>query len=239
MGSFGGLEILRPLADNGAMLTAREPKDEVLRRVAACGVIAVIRASSTDSLLEVARALLAGGVISIEVTMTTPGALDGIRLLSEQLDGDGAVIGVGTVMDVDTCRRAIESGARYVVSPHFDAAVVEATRRLGAVSIPGALTPSEILRAAAGGADVVKVFPSAGLGPSYFRDVLSPLPHLKLMPTGGVDPANAGEWIRAGAVCVGAGASLVPKEAVSKKDWATITANARTMVDTVRKARER
>ena len=218
------------------MSTAQESKQRTLERITTCGVVAVIRASSTDQLLDFGRALLEGGVVSIEVTMTTPWALDGIRRLAEKFAGE-AVIGVGTVMDADTCRRAITAGAQYVVSPHFDAQVVSTTRELGKVSIPGAMTPTEILRAAAGGADVVKVFPSAGLGPSYFRDVLAPLPHLKLMPTGGVDPKNAGDWIKAGAVCVGAGASLVPKDAVAKKDWATIAANARTMVESVRKAR--
>jgi 2-dehydro-3-deoxyphosphogluconate aldolase/(4S)-4-hydroxy-2-oxoglutarate aldolase len=215
---------------------SRETKEHVLERMTGCGVIAVIRAASTDALLDVGRALFAGGVVSIEVTMTTPGALEGIRMLSQGL-GPEAVIGVGTVLDAETCRRAIDAGARYVVSPHFDPQIVAATRELGAVSMPGAFTPTEILRAWAGGADVVKVFPSASVGPGFLRDVLAPLPHVKLMPTGGVDPKNAGDWIKAGAVCVGAGASLMPKEAVAKKDWTTITANARTMVESVRKAR--
>ena len=218
------------------MAMGHETREEILRRITDCGVIAVIRASSTDQLLDVGRALLAGGVIGVEVTMTTPGALDGIRMLSREL-GPGVVVGVGTVMDAEACRRAIDAGTQYVVSPHFDEHVVAATRERGKVSMPGAMTPTEILRAAAGGADVVKVFPSAGLGPQYFRDVLAPLPNLKLMPTGGVDPKNAGEWIKAGAVCVGAGASLVPKDAVARKDWGAITANARTMVESVRRAR--
>lgn len=226
------------LRDNAPIMpTHDETKEQVLKRLMDCGVIAVIRASSTEQLLEVGRALLAGGVIGVEVTMTTPGALEGIPMLCEELAPDGAVIGVGTVMDADTCRKAIDAGARYVVSPHFDPSVVAATRERGRISIPGAMTPTEILRAASGGADVVKVFPSAGLGPNYFRDLLAPLPHLKLMPTGGVDPKNAGEWIHAGAVCVGAGSSLVPKEAVAKRDWKAITDNARTMVESVRKAR--
>lgn len=215
---------------------AQETRDQVLARITACGVIAVIRAASTEPLPDLAKALLAGGVVSIEVTMTTPGALEGIRMLAQRFGGE-AVIGVGTVLDVETCRRAIQAGAHYVVSPHFDAQIVAATLELGKVSMPGAFTPTEILRAWAGGADVVKVFPSASVGPNYFRDVLAPLPHVRLMPTGGVDPKNAGDWIRAGAVCVGAGASLMPKEAVAKKDWPTITANARTMVESVRKAR--
>ena len=222
---------------NGPMPTLIEPKDQVLKRLLDCGVIAVIRTDSTGRLLDVGRALLAGGVIGIEITMTTPGALAAIHSLAEHLSPQGAILGVGTVMDADTVRRAVEAGARYVVSPHFDPAVVNATRELGAVSMPGAFTPTEILRAAHGGADVVKVFPSAGLAPSYFRDVLAPLPHLKLMPTGGVTPTNAGDWITAGAACVGAGASLVPKDAVANRDWTTITENARTMVESVRKAR--
>ena len=219
------------------MRKSDETKEDVLRRMLACGVVAVIRSSSTDQLLDVARALLAGGVISIEVTMTTPGALEGIRMLSDELASEGAIIGVGTVMDADTCLKAIDAGARYVVSPHFDPAIVAATRQRQQVSIPGAMTPTEILRAAGAGADIVKVFPSAGLGPGFIRDVLNPLPHLKLIPTGGVTPANAGEWIKAGSVCVGAGASLMPKEVVARRDWKTITDNARTMVESVRKGR--
>jgi 2-dehydro-3-deoxyphosphogluconate aldolase/(4S)-4-hydroxy-2-oxoglutarate aldolase len=231
------LEIRRQPADNAFMPTPPPSRDELLAGITSCGVVAVIRAASTESLLDVARALLAGGVTNIEVTMTTPGALAGIWALGERFAREGAMIGVGTVMDVQTVRQAADAGAAYVVSPHFDPEIVAATRELGRVSIPGAFTPTEFLRAAAGGADVVKVFPSAAVGPNYFRDVLAPLPHLKLMPTGGVTPTNAGEWLRAGAVCVGAGASLMPKEAVAKKDWKLITDNARTMVESVRQAR--
>ena len=210
-------------------------RDQTLDRLTRCGVIAVLRLPSIDPIPDIARALLAGGVVGIEVTMTTPGALDGIRQLSKGfLD---AVVGVGTVMDPATARAAIDAGARYVVSPHFDPAVVAATREAGAASMPGAFTPTEILRAATGGADVVKVFPSAGLAPSYFRDVLAPLPHLKLMPTGGVTAQNVGDWIKAGAVCVGSGALLVPKDAIANRDWATITNNARAFVEGVRAAR--
>lgn len=214
------------------------PLDPVstLRRVLACGVIAVLRLDSTRSLTAIARALLAGGVTNVEVTMTTPGALDGTRALAAEF-GETLVPGVGTVLDVPTCEAAVAAGARYVVSPHFDPAVVSATKRLGGVSMPGAFTPTEMLRAWAGGADVVKVFPSAAVGPNYIRDVLAPLPHLRLMPTGGVDARNAADWIRAGAVCVGAGASLVPKDALARGDWPAITANARAFVAAVAAAR--
>jgi 2-dehydro-3-deoxyphosphogluconate aldolase/(4S)-4-hydroxy-2-oxoglutarate aldolase len=216
--------------------TMQPSRDQILDHVTRCGVIAVLRLPSIEPLADIARALLAGGVVSIELTMTTPNALEGVRRLSAEFEE--AVVGVGTVMDAAAARAAIAAGAMYVVSPHFDPAIVAATRDLWRVSMPGAFTPTEILRAWEGGADVVKVFPSAGLGPNYFRDVLAPLPHLKLMPTGGVDTKNVGEWIRAGAVCVGAGTSLVSKDAVARRDWAAITANARAMVDGVRAARQ-
>jgi 2-dehydro-3-deoxyphosphogluconate aldolase/(4S)-4-hydroxy-2-oxoglutarate aldolase len=162
--------------------------------------------------------------------------LEGIARLSREF-GTQAMIGVGTVLDAQTCRNAIEAGAEYVVSPGFDEAVHSATKAHKKLSLPGAMTPTEILRAWNAGADVVKVFPSTALGPGYFKDVLAPLPHVRLMPTGGVDAKNAGDWLRAGAVCVGAGSNLVPKDALARKDWAAITANARLFVDAVRAAR--
>lgn len=209
----------------------------VLRRLLDCGVVAVLRLPTADLLPDVARALVAGGVVAIEVTMTTPDAIEGISRLTKEL-GDQAIIGVGTVLDAQTCRNAIEAGAQYVVSPAFDEAVHQAAKDNGKLSMPGAMTPTEILRAWNAGADIVKVFPSTALGPAYFRDVLAPLPHIKLMPTGGVDKGNVGDWIRAGAVCVGAGSNLVSKEAVAKKDWTSITANAKTFVEAVRAARK-
>ncbi len=201
-----------------------------------CGVVAVIRAPSTDVLPFIADALIAGGVINIEVTMSTPDAIAGIEVLTGHL-GDKVVIGVGTVLDVATAREAISAGAAFVVSPMFDAEIVAATLALERISMPGAYTPTEIVHAAKAGADIVKVFPATTLGPGYFKDLLAPLPHLKLTPTGGVDATNAGEWIKAGAVCVGAGSSLVSKTAISKKDWPAITASARAFVEAVRSAR--
>lgn len=209
----------------------------ILQRLLDGGVIAVLRLRSIDSLPHIARALIAGGVSSIELTMTTPGAIDGISRLTREL-GDSAIIGVGTVLDSLTCREAIGAGAQYVVSPIFDDAVHQMAHNLGKLSLPGAMTPTEIMRAWTAGADIVKVFPSTALGPGYIRDVLAPLPKVRLMPTGGVDAENAGDWIRAGAVCVGAGSNLVSKDAVEKKDWVAITANARALVAAVRAARD-
>jgi 2-dehydro-3-deoxyphosphogluconate aldolase/(4S)-4-hydroxy-2-oxoglutarate aldolase len=211
-------------------------KEQLLQTVIDAGVIAVIRAPSADLLLPIAEALLEGGVPAVEVTMSTPDAIRGIARLVEAL-GDRAVIGVGTVLDAATCRAAIAAGAEFVLSPSFDEGVVAMTREHGKISVPGAFTPTEILRAWNAGADVVKVFPSTALGPQYFKDLLAPLPHLKLTPTGGVDAKNAGDWIKAGAVCVGAGSSLVSKEAMAKQDWPAITANARAFVTAIRAAR--
>jgi 2-dehydro-3-deoxyphosphogluconate aldolase/(4S)-4-hydroxy-2-oxoglutarate aldolase len=213
-------------------------KEQNLKTVSDAGVVAVIRANSKDQLVGITEALLAGGVPAIEVTMSTPKAISGIEMLADRF-GDRAVIGVGTVIDAPTARDAIAAGAQFVVSPVFDEQIVSTTRRYGKIMIPGAFTPTEILRAWSAGADVVKVFPSTVLGPQFFKDILAPLPQLRLTPTGGVDVKNAGDWIKAGAVFVGAGSSLVTKDALAKSDWAAVTANARAFVEAVRSARQK
>ena len=211
-------------------------KETNLKTVADAGVVAVIRAHSKDQLKGLTEALLAGGVPAIEVTMSTPKAIAGIEMLADHF-GDKAVIGVGTVIDPATARDAIAAGAQFVVSPVFDEEIVATTRRYGKIMVPGAFTPTEILRAWTHGADVVKVFPSTALGPQYFKDLLAPLPQLRLTPTGGVDIKNAAEWIKAGTVFVGAGSSLCTKDALTKNDWASVTANAKAFVETIRAAR--
>ncbi|HYO10452.1 MAG TPA: bifunctional 4-hydroxy-2-oxoglutarate aldolase/2-dehydro-3-deoxy-phosphogluconate aldolase [Tepidisphaeraceae bacterium] len=211
-------------------------KEHYFQQLADCGVIAVIRAPSKDLLPDIADALVAGGVLGIEVTMSTPKAIEGIELLADRM-GDKIVIGVGTVLDAATAADAIHAGAQFVLSPAFDPEVVATTKRYGKISVPGAFTPTEIVRAWTAGADVVKVFPSTALGPAYFKDILAPLPQIKLTPTGGVDVKNAGEWIKAGAVFLGAGSALVSKDAMNKKDWAGITANAKAFTEAVRAAR--
>ena len=211
-------------------------KEQYFNQIAESGVIAVIRAPAQEMLIDIANALLAGGVPAIEVTMSTPKAIAGIEMLADRL-GDKCVVGVGTVLDAATAKDAIQAGAQFVVSPTFEPEIVETTRRYGKISVPGAFTPTEIMRAWGAGADVVKVFPSTALGPSYFKDILAPLPQLKLTPTGGVDLKNAGEWIKAGAVFLGAGSALVSKDAMAKKDWPAITNNAKAFVDAVRTAR--
>src|SRR3954468_11739933 len=211
-------------------------KDQLFEQMLAAGVVAVIRAQSKEQLAPIAQALLEGGVPSIEVTMSTPKALAGIEALADAI-GDKAIIGVGTVLDAHTARDAISAGAQFVISPVLDEEIIATTKRYGKISIPGGFTPTEILRAWTAGADVVKVFPSTSLGPTYFKDLAGPLPQIRLTPTGGVDLKNAGDWIKAGAACVGAGSSLVTKDAMTKGDWASITANARAFVQAVAQAR--
>jgi 2-dehydro-3-deoxyphosphogluconate aldolase/(4S)-4-hydroxy-2-oxoglutarate aldolase len=209
---------------------------DIVARLRAAGVVAVLRAESADELADITNALLSGGVTAVEVTTTTPDAVSGIAQLRE-LFGERALLGVGTVLDPKTAHDAIAAGAQFVVSPTCDSQIIKATHAANRVSIPGAYTPSEILAAHRAGADVVKVFPSGALGPGYFKDLLAPLPFLKLMPTGGVDSTNAGPWIKAGAVCVGAGSALVPKDAVRGGDWPAITKLAEAFVRSVSAAR--
>ena len=141
--------------------------------------------------MRVAEAIAEGGVTAIEVTMTTPNALAVIEDVSRQL-GDAVVVGVGSVLDAETTRRAVDAGARYVVSPVFKREIVDEAHRLGVPAMPGCFTPTEILAATEAGADIVKVFPADVLGMAFFKGVLAPMPHLKLMPTGGVSLTNAG-----------------------------------------------
>ncbi len=209
---------------------------ETIHAIEACGVVAVIRLTDATKLSAVVEALAAGGVRAIEVTMTVPGA---IRLI-EQISGTlpaGFVLGAGTVLDPETARQAILAGAQFVVSPVFREGVVRLCHRYGVAAMPGCFTPTEILEAWEAGADIVKVFPATALGPGYFKDVRGPLPQVRLMPTGGVSLANAGDWITAGAVAVGVGTALVDGKAVAAGRFDVITATAAQFVAAVAAAR--
>lgn len=208
----------------------------VLDRIIDCGVVAVLRADSPTELMDVSKALREGGVVAIEVTMTVPGALKVIEEAAAKMTD--TIVGVGTVLDPETARAAILAGAEYVVSPTLNLGVIEMTKRYGKVVMPAGFTPTEILTAWQAGADVVKVFPAGVGGPSYFKDVLGPLPQVKLMPTGGVNAETTPQFIKNGAVAVGAGSAMVDKKAVADKDWATLTKTAKAFVDAVAKARE-
>jgi 2-dehydro-3-deoxyphosphogluconate aldolase/(4S)-4-hydroxy-2-oxoglutarate aldolase len=212
--------------------------DPVVQRIYEAGIVAIMRRTEAALAVETAEALLAGGVSVVEVTLNTPGAEEMLRALAQRL-GDRMLIGAGTVMSRQEVDRALAAGARFIVSPHTDGDVIAASRRAAVPSIPGAFTPTEIVRAWQLGASVVKVFPVGSVGPRYLRDVLAPLTELPLLPTGGVTLENAAEFIRAGARGLGLGSDLVSPKAVAERDFDSITERARRFVDEVRKGRAR
>lgn len=208
----------------------------IVDRLIDAGAVAVIRLPDASRGEVLVNALLDGGVSAIEVTLTTSGALELITALTKTF-GDALVIGAGSVLDAETARRSIGAGARYIVSPVLDAEVLAAAHAHDVPALPGAYSPTEILRAYHAGADLVKLFPAELLGPGFIRNVLAPMPFLELMPTGGVTPQNVGQWIDAGAVAVGLGAALVDPKLVNAGDFDAITARARTVTEGIASAR--
>jgi 2-dehydro-3-deoxyphosphogluconate aldolase/(4S)-4-hydroxy-2-oxoglutarate aldolase len=213
-------------------------KGKNLHRIRETGIVAVIRAPSSTELIDVSRALAEGGVDCVEITMTTPNALEAIGAVSEAL-GDSVLVGVGSVLDPETARAAILAGAEFVVGPVLNEDVIRLCRRYSKIVVPGAFTPTEILRAWEAGADVVKVFPAGVGGPAYFKAIKGPLPQVRLTPTGGVDLGTAADFIRAGAEFLGVGSALVKKDLLAARDFAGIgnlAAEYRKVVVEARKA---
>jgi 2-dehydro-3-deoxyphosphogluconate aldolase/(4S)-4-hydroxy-2-oxoglutarate aldolase len=207
-----------------------------LGRIVDGGLVAIVRLDQEAPLQAVVEALCLGGIDVIEVTMTTPGALDALKDASASL-GNRVLLGAGTVLDSETARAAILAGARFIVSPTLSTDVTKLCHRYGVVSIPGAYTPTEILAAWELGADLVKVFPAGSLGPQYIRDVLAPLPQIRLVPTGGVNLTNIRAFVEAGATAVAVGGNLVSKSVIARGDYETLTQTARQFrvaVDTAR-----
>src|SRR5437868_14983554 len=189
-----------------------------LRHVLDCGIVAVVRSPDSRQLVEVCRALADGGVTVAEITMTVPGALEVVRQVRQAL-GDRLLLGAGTVLDPETARAALLAGAEYIVAPTVNLEVIRLCRRYDKLVMPGAFTPTEILTAWEAGADVVKVFPAEVVGPAFFKAVRAPLPQVKLMPTGGVNLQTAGEFLKAGACCLGVGGQLVDPQLVAKREF--------------------
>jgi 2-dehydro-3-deoxyphosphogluconate aldolase / (4S)-4-hydroxy-2-oxoglutarate aldolase len=206
------------------------------RLIEELGIVAVIRLKDPARVHPVVEALAAGGVRALEVTMTVPRAIELIRELARGVP-EGFMLGAGTVIDADTAHAVIDAGASFVVSPVFRRDVIAACHDRDVPAIPGCFTPTEILAAHEAGADIIKVFPATALGPQFIRDLRAPLPHLKLMPTGGVTIHNAGDWIRAGAVAVGIGSALLNPDAIGNGRFDVITDSARRLVATVSDAR--
>lgn len=211
---------------------------ECTQHILESGAIAVIRMRQTDNLLPVAEALLAGGVDVLEVTMTTPGALDHIRALSRHVAAS-ALIGVGSVLTAHQVEQAIDAGAQFVVSPILQPAVIATAHAHGAPALPGVFTPTEAQQASECGADLLKVFPAHIVGRRFISALLAPLPHLKLVPTGGIQPDTAGEWLLAGASAVGLGGSLVDQSAITEGRFSVLTERARTLRRSIAEARAR
>ncbi|MBC7352369.1 MAG: bifunctional 4-hydroxy-2-oxoglutarate aldolase/2-dehydro-3-deoxy-phosphogluconate aldolase [Thermogutta sp.] len=208
----------------------------VLARILDCGVVAVMRSDRGDVLADVAEKLASGGVTAIEVTFTVPRAHRVLEAVASRL-GDRIVLGAGTVLDPETARIAILSGAEFIVSPTLNVAVIEMCKRYGKLVFPGAFTPTEILTAWQAGADIVKVFPADVGGPAYFKAIHGPLPSIRLMPTGGVDLDTAADFIRAGACALGVGSALVRPQLVRSGNLTEIESLARQFVEIVRQAR--
>src|SRR5437016_12664650 len=207
-----------------------------LERVIDTGIVAILRAPSGELLADVAEALAAGGVDVVEVTFTVPQADQVLRQVASRL-GARVLLGAGTVLDTETARIAMLSGAEFIVSPAVNLDVIEMCRRYGKLVMPGAMTPTEVLSAWQAGAEIVKVFPCDSLGPGYIKALHGPLPQVRLMPTGGVNLDTAAAFLKAGACALGVGSSLVEPKAMAAGDLQRIESLARQYVELVKRTR--
>jgi 2-dehydro-3-deoxyphosphogluconate aldolase / (4S)-4-hydroxy-2-oxoglutarate aldolase len=212
-------------------------KETNLRHVLDLGIVAVVRSPDSRQLVEVCRALADGGVTVVEITLTVPDALDVLRQVRQAL-GDRLLLGAGTILDPETARAALLAGAEYLVSPTVNLDVIRLCQRYDKLVMPGAFTPTEILSAWEAGADIVKVFPAEVLGPPFFKAVRSPLPQVRLMPTGGVDLTTAAKFLEAGACCLGIGSQLIEPRAVAERNFDRIRELARQYVAIVKQSRQ-
>lgn len=212
-------------------------KPEIVQRIRATGLIPVVRADSAELAMRAVEAIKAGGVDVLEVTMTVPGAIGVIEELAATFRNE-VVIGAGTVLDPETAGKCIDSGAQFVVSPSLNEETIAFCRKRNVAVFPGALTPTEVVRAWNAGADAVKVFPAGAVGgPSYLRALKAPLPEIELVPTGGVSLQTAADFIKAGAMALGVGADLVDTKALREGRDEVITERARQFLEIVREAR--
>lgn len=212
-------------------MTKQQILDDILKRKA----VAVLRVKEEDKLKKVINAIAEGGVTVMEITMTVPNAIALIEKMTKELTSD-VIIGVGSVLDKATAEAAIKAGARYVVSPILRREVIETAVKHDIPVMPGCFTPTEIYTAFEMGADIAKVFPADVVGMPFFKAILAPMPHLKLMPTGGVTLTNAGEWLKTGACAVGLGSALVDDKAIQQEIYAQLTKNAEMIMNSIRSA---
>ena len=213
-------------------------KENRLKIIEESILVAVIRAEKADQAISIARAVADGGIVSIEITMTVPDAINVIREVHKVLGGR-ILLGAGTVMDAENARLAIKAGAEFIVSPILNTDVIRVCRKHSIIAIPGAFTPTEIFAAWISGADIVKLFPASIGGPELLKDLRGPFPQIKFMPTGGVTLENVGRFIRAGAVAVAVGGNIVDKKAVSLGKFEVISENSRKFLDAIESVRVR
>ncbi|MFW6457092.1 MAG: bifunctional 4-hydroxy-2-oxoglutarate aldolase/2-dehydro-3-deoxy-phosphogluconate aldolase [Planctomycetota bacterium] len=211
-------------------------RHEQIQRIRETAFIAVLRADSSEQLIEVGHALKAGGCNLIEVTMTTPNALSVIEKATEEL-GNDVLLGAGSVLDAETARAAILAGAEYIVSPVTNYDMIEMAHRYDKVTMPGAYTPTEAINAYQAGADFVKVFPAGIGGPKLIKAMLAPMPQLSLVPTGGVNLDTIVDFLDAGAAACGVGSALVKKSALQSGDMDVIKRTAAAFMEKVRTIR--
>ncbi|SRR5581483_2534791 len=211
-------------------------KLEIIDRILNPGIVAIIRADSSEQLIDAATALYEGGVTGMEITMTTPNALQVISDVRKKF-GDKVLIGVGSVLDTETARAAILAGSEFVVTPVTKPDVIALCNRYSKPIASGAYTPTEALTAHESGADFVKLFPADQLGPQYIKNILAPLPMLSIIPTGGVTVQTAESFIKAGCVALAAGSSLVSKDVLKSGDWKKLSETAAAFVEAVKNAR--
>ncbi len=222
-------QIKKTLVDN-----EEEIDLSVLQNIYENGLVGIIRGVQPDDILDVAKSLHQGGIHTLEITADTPRILQVIEQLREELPEE-VIVGAGTVLDAETARAVIMAGAQFVFSPTVNIDMIQMTKRYGVVSIPGALTPTEILTAYEAGGDVIKVFPARSAGPNYIKDVNGPLSHIPLMPTGGINLDNIMDYFQAGAVAAGLGGSLVQaKKKYTETDLAELTEKAKAYVEKVK-----
>jgi 2-dehydro-3-deoxyphosphogluconate aldolase/(4S)-4-hydroxy-2-oxoglutarate aldolase len=216
-------------------VTTRVQKSIVLERIRACGWVAIVRCDTTEEALRIAEGCARGGAAAVEITFSVPDAPQVIQALTDRFATTELLVGAGTVLTADMARTALQAGAQYIIAPHFDAATVQFCVGERVAVMPGAMTPTEIVTAHRAGADVIKIFPGESLGPTFVRAVRAPLPHIALMPTGGVSIDNIGTWLEAGVFALGIGTYV--SAPAKRGDFAGVATRAREISDKIRALR--
>jgi 2-dehydro-3-deoxyphosphogluconate aldolase / (4S)-4-hydroxy-2-oxoglutarate aldolase len=212
-------------------------RQQIVQRIEELGIVPMIRAPSRELAARAARAMVAGGIDVVEITTSVPDALSLLRQLSSEL-GMNVVLGAGTVLDSATALACIDAGAQFIVAPGLDIETVKAVHQAGKAAIPGALTPTEIIKAWKAGADLIKVFPCSALGGiDYLKALRAPLPHVKLLPTGGITLETAPAYLAAGASALGLGSALIDLKRLEQEGESALRERAAAFVEVVRRAR--